>query len=420
LDLNANAPLVRTVKLLVIAEAPLDEIVRQTGLAGEVIESWIRICFDVQSMLGTSWVRHYVIEPEQRAGNHQLATRMTLAHVLGPQFSIELLELDAGLLPAAENIFVCERSIHVTAHAALLALDQNNPKTSLAMTRIYAEFQIDLGKLDLHKQRLAERARCAREKHELQMARSAAVLQREQNRALELRLKTRQRKRRRPRPERDPLRDLSVRDADMQPVWDKIGENLARGGHASPFEHQAVNPSEPEVPLSWPLADELNTSPAEAGSAAADQTVAGEPDETPSDSIAAELIVSHAEARSAAADQTVAREPDAMPCDSIAAELMVSPAEAGPTAADQRVAHEPDATPCDCIAAEPIHRGAEAGCAPADPTVQTPHPDAASNDPISELRTCPPTEADCISWIERAHQLAFARPATTPIIQCVP
>lgn len=106
-SLDLNSAKSAKLKILTLAAVPLEEIKSRLGLELAALQAWEALFFDVRRMLDdASWLAHHVIEPEQVAGNPQLASQMKLA-VISKAAAVRVLFQAEDLAPlkAADRLF---------------------------------------------------------------------------------------------------------------------------------------------------------------------------------------------------------------------------------------------------------------------------------------------------------------------------
>lgn len=96
--LNTDATTVATLKMMVLAGCPLEDICQRTGLDRITFEYWRRSFLDItEERTFGSWMYGHVIEPEIQAGNHRLAAKLQSAYGGGVQVVNAILRAEAGL-----------------------------------------------------------------------------------------------------------------------------------------------------------------------------------------------------------------------------------------------------------------------------------------------------------------------------------
>lgn len=95
--LNADATVVATLKIMVLAGYSVTEICERSNLDRITFETWCRTFFDIESRRKFGgWISAQVIEPEIQAGNHRLAAKLQYAYGGGVHVAATILRAETG------------------------------------------------------------------------------------------------------------------------------------------------------------------------------------------------------------------------------------------------------------------------------------------------------------------------------------
>jgi hypothetical protein len=156
------------IKLLVLAEVPVDAIAQRVGGDPEVVATWEGLFFEVRGMgSATSWLSVHVVDQERQAGNTALAARMKLALVAGVEGANAVLAMDQGApLDEAERLFQRKLKLNLKFdEAAAMPIDSERGR--LTFIKLYVHLQTSERQLELAGKKLAARCAQARDRHEL-------------------------------------------------------------------------------------------------------------------------------------------------------------------------------------------------------------------------------------------------------------
>jgi hypothetical protein len=157
-DLEAAPGQVRTAKLLVLADAPRKDIAERLALSMSVVEAWETLYFDVRDLRNaTAWIAAQVIDPVCRLGDPELASLMKLAIEGGLPAICAWLDAVEGLpLDEADRLVHERLRLAIKADAALsIPLDSEDGR--LKFLTLYVKLQTETKRLDLARERLAQR-----------------------------------------------------------------------------------------------------------------------------------------------------------------------------------------------------------------------------------------------------------------------
>jgi hypothetical protein len=154
--------------ILVMAGIAAAEMSDRLAIPRAAIELWEALDFDVRDLRhALAWIWTEVIRPEQKAGRTQLAARLKLALMAGPEAARALLSCElSGPVDEAERLF--QRNLKFQAKLDEAAdLPLRSERETLAVLRL----PVEIKRLDLAKAKLAEKCRNARERQELKVLR---------------------------------------------------------------------------------------------------------------------------------------------------------------------------------------------------------------------------------------------------------
>ena len=154
--------------IMVMGDIAPEEMGKRLAIPRPTIELWEALKFDVRDLRrAVAWIAVEVIRPEQKAGRTQLAARLKLALVAGPEAARALVSCgESGLVDEADRLF--QRDLKLAAkfeEAADLPL-HSGPETVAVLN-----LKIEQMRLGLAKAELAEKCAKVRERHELKVLR---------------------------------------------------------------------------------------------------------------------------------------------------------------------------------------------------------------------------------------------------------
>ena len=154
--------------IMVMGDIAAEEMGNRLAIPRPTIELWEALNLDVRDLRrAVAWIAVEVIRPEQKAGLTQLAARLKLAHMAGPEAARALVSCGvSGLVDEADRLF--QRDLKLAANfeeAADLPL-HSGPETVAVLN-----LKIEQMRLGLAKAELAEKCAKVRERHELKVLR---------------------------------------------------------------------------------------------------------------------------------------------------------------------------------------------------------------------------------------------------------
>jgi hypothetical protein len=155
--------------ILVLGRISAAEMSDRLAIPRPAIELWEALNFDLRDLLhAMAWVLAHVIRPEQKAGRTELAARLKLALMAGPEAARALVSCElSGPVDEAERLF--QRDLKLAAKIEEAAdLPLRSERETLAVLRL----PVEIKRLDLAKAKLAEKCTKARERHELKVLRA--------------------------------------------------------------------------------------------------------------------------------------------------------------------------------------------------------------------------------------------------------
>ena len=142
-----------TAMIMAMAGIAADEMGDRLAIPGAAIELWEALNFDVRDLrCASAWIGAEVIRPEQQAGRTELAARLKLALMAGPEAARALVSCGvSGLVDEAERLF--QRDLKLAAKLEEAGdLPLRSERETLAVLRL----PIEIKRLDLAKAKLAE------------------------------------------------------------------------------------------------------------------------------------------------------------------------------------------------------------------------------------------------------------------------
>lgn len=184
-DLQADTCLASNLMLMVLANLPLAEMAERTGQTPAQLELWEQIYFDCRDLReATCWLAAHVIEPAARNGDHKLASKQKLAIVAGPQAIRSLLDTEGGVpLDEAERLFARHVKLHVKIDVATNMVT-STPQDSVRFLKLYAANDLQMRRLKLAGEKLAQQCVARREKHERAKLQLELAHKREEQKAI--------------------------------------------------------------------------------------------------------------------------------------------------------------------------------------------------------------------------------------------
>ena len=154
--------------IMVMGDIAAEEMSDRLAIPRPTIELWEALNFDVRDLRrAVAWIAVEVIRPEQKAGRTQLAARLKLALMAGPEAARALVSSgESGLVEEADRLF--QRDLKLAAkfeEAADLPL-HSGPETVAVLN-----LKVEQMRLGLAKAELAEKCAKVRERHELKVLR---------------------------------------------------------------------------------------------------------------------------------------------------------------------------------------------------------------------------------------------------------
>jgi hypothetical protein len=128
------------------------------------------------------WIHWKVIEPERKAGRHELAARLKFVASAGPPGARAVLDLDTRVpLDEGQRLYDRRLKLFLKAEAAVeLPIDSNRER--MFFLRTYADIRLRENRLRLDEQRLQRRCHAALDKQELAKIRLELAHQRAERR----------------------------------------------------------------------------------------------------------------------------------------------------------------------------------------------------------------------------------------------
>jgi hypothetical protein len=154
-------------KILTLGACQRSEIAERLGISEDTLEMWECLFFDVRTGLAsTAWVQAQVIQPEIDRGDLELASKIKAAWAGGPTVAWGILDLGSRIpITVGEKLFDRSLTLHLNLdQAAAVPLQTNRAK--IAFLKSCADLQLRERRLELEKQRFAQRCAEARDKHE--------------------------------------------------------------------------------------------------------------------------------------------------------------------------------------------------------------------------------------------------------------
>ena len=167
-DLEQDPARREAAMIMVMGDIAAEEMGKRLAIPRPTIELWEALNLDVRDLRrAVAWIAVEVIRPEQKAGRTQLAARLKLALVAGPEAARALVSCgESGLVDEADRLF--QRDLKLAAkfeEAADLPL-HSGPETVAVLN-----LRIEQMRLGLAKAELAEKCAKVRERHELKVLR---------------------------------------------------------------------------------------------------------------------------------------------------------------------------------------------------------------------------------------------------------
>jgi hypothetical protein len=168
-DLEHDAARREAAMIMVMADIAAEEMSSRLAIPRPTIELWEALNFDLRDLRhAVAWIWTDVIRPEQKAGRTQLAARLKLALMAGPEGARALVSCELnGSVDEAERLF--QRNLKLQAKVDEAAdLPLRSERETLAVLRL----PVEIKRLALAKAKLAEQCTKARERHELKVLRA--------------------------------------------------------------------------------------------------------------------------------------------------------------------------------------------------------------------------------------------------------
>ncbi len=167
-DLEQDAARREAAMIMVLADIAPEEMGDRLAIPRAAIELWEALNLDVRDLRhAVAWISARVISPEQKAGRTQLAARLKLALMAGPEAARALVSCElCGPIDEAERLFQRDLKLHAKLDEAT-----DLPLRSERETLAVLQLPIQIMRLDLAKAKLAEKCTKVRERHELKVLR---------------------------------------------------------------------------------------------------------------------------------------------------------------------------------------------------------------------------------------------------------
>ena len=180
-QLNADAFVTKSLKLMVLAEMTHEEMSLRTGTDPQVARIWERMFFDVRGQrIAASWLEIMVIDKAVREGEVELAQRMKLAIAVGPVGVRLMLDTEESPpLDEADRLMRSQLRINLKLHQ--LADTPTSPENLTKHIALHAQMMLEEDRLKLAYKKLESRCAESIRRHELAMERLRAA----ERRALE-------------------------------------------------------------------------------------------------------------------------------------------------------------------------------------------------------------------------------------------
>jgi hypothetical protein len=189
-DLEQDASRRQTLMLMAMAGLEFEEMQKRLEIPVPVIQAWEANYFDVRDCReALVWIESKIIRKEREAGNTELAARLHLAAMAGPEGARALLDCDNAPVDEAERLFQRQLKLVLKLDEALNK-PVNTERESFRFVQFHGTLVIARQQLELARARLTEKCTASRERHERKKLQLEFAVQREAARAAKLKRAT--------------------------------------------------------------------------------------------------------------------------------------------------------------------------------------------------------------------------------------
>jgi hypothetical protein len=170
--LNEDHEKTAVLKLMVAADMSHDEMHARSDVEISILKTWESLFFDARGQRqATGWLAHNIIEPELKAGNPELASKLKVALMAGPIAVRGMLDMQSGVcLDEGDRLF--QRRIKLNEKfdvAANLPIDSE--RAQLFFMKLHVSLMAAEKRQAFAEQKLAQRCAEARDRFELEKLR---------------------------------------------------------------------------------------------------------------------------------------------------------------------------------------------------------------------------------------------------------
>lgn len=166
--LNEDHEQTAALKLMVAADMSHDEMHTRSGVEISIVKTWESLFFDARGQRqATGWLAHHIIEPELKADNPELASKLKVALMAGPIAVRGMLDMQSGVcLDEGDRLF--QRRIKlIEKFDVAVNLPIDSERSQLFFMKLHVSLMAAEKRQALAEQKLAQRCAEARDRFEL-------------------------------------------------------------------------------------------------------------------------------------------------------------------------------------------------------------------------------------------------------------
>ncbi|MCE9607611.1 MAG: hypothetical protein K8U03_22215 [Planctomycetia bacterium] len=170
--LNEDHEKTAVLKLMVAADMSHDEKHARSDVEISILKTWESLFFDARGQRqATGWLAHNIIEPELKAGNPELASKLKVALMAGPIAVRGMLDMQSGVcLDEGDRLFQRRIKLNEKFDVAV-NLPVDSERSQLFFMKLHVSLMAAEKRQALAEQKLAQRCAEARDRVELEKLR---------------------------------------------------------------------------------------------------------------------------------------------------------------------------------------------------------------------------------------------------------
>jgi hypothetical protein len=165
-------------RLMIMAGLASEEMSRRLRISVEAVRAWESAFFDVRDIRHSSvWLSFHVVRREREAGHTELAARLNLAVMAGPDAARLLLDCPSRS-PVDEAERLAQRDLRLQLKLEqILEMPIGGEAANFRIVKLYGKLYVEKQRIALAREKLREKCTAARQRHELKMRRLELKLQ---------------------------------------------------------------------------------------------------------------------------------------------------------------------------------------------------------------------------------------------------